>query len=730
MGVVFACRHLGLNKDYALKLLPGGKVSAGAWQRLTVEASALARLNHSHIVGIHNMGIHAEQSPYYVMDLLSGETLEDCLRASGPLDIDLAIKLFIRVADALNQAHQQGIVHRDIKPSNFAVIRDPGDQITGLKIIDFGIARLSDPEGGKARLAGQGLTATGAVFGTPYYMSPEQCRGERVDARADIYSFGCTLYETLVGRPPFKGATAIDTFSLHMSEPPPALSDMIEIEDAGDQSQTEDPEREARSALVEGLQAILLKALAKNPNERYQAMSQVKLDLERIKSGKPPLVAGALFAPASFGRASAEPVDDLSVDTGEHDYATVPPGDKIATLLSPGRLLALACTAMVALVVAMCFMLYRPGKPSVSTQNTMSSHVYVARSHSRASTDSGQLDRQMLIDSAMPESANLGQLLGMEGSITQTGADKDDVKRLNAFDLLSIKNHENAFKREMDTICQPAWFEKPFYVPAKKAFVFPETVIFGAISINGAKPVQAVGTIKKPQNADVTFYWPFCNHRWGLLNKFKSDDLTGLDGCFLEPDKVVGLVSKWTRLRELSFFNPLIKAMPNYEKHYDESMVTPDVLPLLEKLPHLQVLGLCGALSSDDVLSMPLLHRLKGLRLKRLMHYQDFLPHLVQYPNLQELWLVGSPVTDEQLDNLIAMPNLQRLKILRSKLTPASAAKFKAMKHLKELTIDRNNWTEEQKAYFKSVIPFVKYEKVVDTDYWVAVPAKYLKPKD
>ncbi len=116
------------------------------------------------------------------MDLLSGETLDVRLqRKNGPLDRDLALDLFIQVADALSSAHQQGIVHRDIKPSNLMLIRNSQNQITSIKIVDFGIARLS-----KHGFAAQSQTATGLVFGTPYYMSPEQCQGLRVDQRSDI----------------------------------------------------------------------------------------------------------------------------------------------------------------------------------------------------------------------------------------------------------------------------------------------------------------------------------------------------------------------------------------------------------------------------------------------------------------------------------------------------------------------------------------------------------------
>ncbi|MBA4079591.1 MAG: hypothetical protein C0508_31485, partial [Cyanobacteria bacterium PR.023] len=225
MGVVFSCTHLVLQKDYALKFLLASDLSSEAWSRFQVEAKALARLNHRGIVGIHNMGVHHGRAqgddiecdtPYYVMDLLSGENLDDLLRKSGPLTLKQALDYFIQVADALHSAHAQGIVHRDIKPSNLMLLRDKNEHITQIKVVDFGIARVNRSGHGS-----QSQTATGLVFGTPYYMSPEQCRGERVDQRADIYSFGCTLFEALTGEPPFKGNNAFQTFMMHQGDDAP-----------------------------------------------------------------------------------------------------------------------------------------------------------------------------------------------------------------------------------------------------------------------------------------------------------------------------------------------------------------------------------------------------------------------------------------------------------------------------------------------------------------------------
>lgn len=263
MGLVFSCRHLTLGQDYALKLLDGNDVTDEHWKRFRTEAMALAKLNHAGIVSIYNMGIDAGQWPYYVMELLSGETMASLIEAEGRLPVNEALGYFIQLADALYCAHQQGIIHRDIKPSNIMLVREGGRKISRVKLVDFGIARLS-----KTVFANQSQTATGLIFGTPSYMSPEQCQGLKVDQRSDVYSFGCTFFEALTGAVPFAGSTPVEIFMQHLSHPVPSLTS------------------KGKTAFSPALELVVAKMLSKDAADRYENMEQVKHDLERILHGK------------------------------------------------------------------------------------------------------------------------------------------------------------------------------------------------------------------------------------------------------------------------------------------------------------------------------------------------------------------------------------------------------------------------------------------------------------
>lgn len=266
MGVVFHCQHLILGKEYALKLLAADKLSAESWTRFQSEAKALARLHHPGVVGIHNMGIDAQECPYYVMDLLEGESLSQLIKANHRLPQARVLSIFIQLADALDSAHQQGIIHRDIKPSNVMVLSEKsGDKV---KLVDFGIARLSNRDVSGA-FNSQNKTAAGTVFGTPYYMSPEQSLGKPVDNRSDIYSLGCALFEALTGIPPFCGANAFETILMHQSNEAPSLNSVY-------------PEGKFPSSL----ESAVAKMLKKNVDERYQSMKQVGHDLSRVAAGK------------------------------------------------------------------------------------------------------------------------------------------------------------------------------------------------------------------------------------------------------------------------------------------------------------------------------------------------------------------------------------------------------------------------------------------------------------
>ncbi|MBP6351582.1 MAG: serine/threonine protein kinase, partial [Candidatus Obscuribacter sp.] len=185
MGVVFHCQHIMLGKEYALKILAADSITLDSWNRFQSEAKALARLHHPGVVSIHNMGIDNQQCPYYVMDLLSGQSLAQIIEQKHRLPVDQAVKIFIQLADALDAAHQQDIIHRDIKPSNVMVYQESGKE--RVKIVDFGIARLNTGRHNyilKTEVESQNQTMAGAVFGTPYYMSPEQGAGQPLDHRS------------------------------------------------------------------------------------------------------------------------------------------------------------------------------------------------------------------------------------------------------------------------------------------------------------------------------------------------------------------------------------------------------------------------------------------------------------------------------------------------------------------------------------------------------------------
>ena len=278
MGNVYRVTHTIMQSEYALKTLSPDKISEAGWQRFKNEAQAIARLNHKNVVGIYNLGLHDGYLPYYVMDLLKGRSLFDELRAKGPLPIDYALPLFKEVVEGIGHAHKKGIVHRDIKPANIMLL-DEAQANSKIKIVDFGIVKLS-----KAGTTAQQLTNAGEIFGSPYYMSPEQCQGGKIDARSDIYSLGCTIYECLTGVPPYRGNSALETMLMHQNNAIPTLqkgAKGIEFSAA--------------------LENFVAKMIAKAPINRYQSMDKVSEDLSAILAGQTPTTSLSGAAQQALG---------------------------------------------------------------------------------------------------------------------------------------------------------------------------------------------------------------------------------------------------------------------------------------------------------------------------------------------------------------------------------------------------------------------------------------------
>lgn len=263
MGVVYLAEQMSLKKQVALKILAPELVNEQSWLRFKAEAKTLAALNHSALVKVYDLGVHENTIPYYAMDFLQGQSLEEILAKDGPLPLRQALTIFIEVLEGLAYAHRNGIVHRDLKPGNIMLCTVNGAQ--SVKILDFGISKLIGPHAARA----QSLTAVGEIFGSPFYMSPEQCTGSTVDARSDIYSLGCTLIEVLTGFVPFEGEEFIETVMMHQEEPPPLLADL-----------------ELGLKYPVELDFVLAKCLAKHPQDRYQSAKEMALDLGRVLDGK------------------------------------------------------------------------------------------------------------------------------------------------------------------------------------------------------------------------------------------------------------------------------------------------------------------------------------------------------------------------------------------------------------------------------------------------------------
>ena len=218
MGVVFRGRDSRLQRDVALKLLPDNFASdPDRLSRFQREAQVLASLNHANIAQIYGLE-QVNGSTCIVMELVEGQTLAERLK-NGPLSYDEVLDICRQVADALSTAHERGIVHRDLKPANIKLT--PNGTV---KVLDFGLAKAIGSKGSDASLASMPTLATGSIVGsivgTPGYMSPEQARGKEVDARTDIWAFGCIVYEMLTARQAFDGETVTDVVAKIVTSPP------------------------------------------------------------------------------------------------------------------------------------------------------------------------------------------------------------------------------------------------------------------------------------------------------------------------------------------------------------------------------------------------------------------------------------------------------------------------------------------------------------------------------
>ena len=292
MGEVYLALHPLIGRKVAIKiLLPEWSTDPETLARFFNEARATTQIHHPGIVDILDFGTHSSGGAYIVMELLGGESLAAALKRLRRLPLEAVVGLSRQIAQAVGAAHAQYIIHRDLKPDNVFLVPDPSSPLgLQVKVLDFGIAKLAGDAGANVK------TRTGAMMGTPLYMSPEQCSGRgQVDHRADIYALGCMMYEMACGRTPIVGGSLYEVITAQLMQQPP-------------------PPRSFTPTLPGDLEALILRALAKRPEQRQHSMSELVGELDRVSGGRYATLQGfskagiaTLLEPMPTGSAAALP---------------------------------------------------------------------------------------------------------------------------------------------------------------------------------------------------------------------------------------------------------------------------------------------------------------------------------------------------------------------------------------------------------------------------------------
>jgi len=257
MGVVYRARDRKLDEVVALKVLRREMMiqDETLLDRFKQEIRLARKITHRNVLRTHDFG-ESEGTPYISMEYLEGVTLKELVKNKGALPSGVGLSIAKQMCQGLEAAHHQGVVHRDIKPQNMLILPETGE----LKVMDFGIARVSSMEAGAS-----GLTTAGTVMGTPDYMPPEQAQGGAADFRSDIYSLGVVLYEIFTGKLPFTGDTIMKIILGHIQTPPI-------------------PPRMTNPRILPELEAVILRCMAKGPDARYQKVDEILDDLSEVSS--------------------------------------------------------------------------------------------------------------------------------------------------------------------------------------------------------------------------------------------------------------------------------------------------------------------------------------------------------------------------------------------------------------------------------------------------------------
>ena len=619
MGAVYLAQHTGLQRSFALKVLLPDLVNEQTWQRFKAEARTIAALNHPTIVKVYDLGIHENSLPFYSMDYVTGITLEDYLIEEGALSVEHAVQIFSQVLEGLAYAHRNGIVHRDIKPANIMFGTLGKNALDGVKILDFGIAKLLHSDSGK-----QGLTMAGEVFGSPFYMSPEQSIGGHVDARSDIYSLGCAFFEALTLNVPFDAELPFDILTMHQSNTPPRLNDFSQDSEFSD-----------------SLECVIAKCLAKLPDERYQSAKELVLDLERIKDGKDlskyPHLARQFAELGGIDSATRFSFDD-------HENRHEPRVDKKLLDQSAVRLSLVFMLGVFPIILGLSFWV-------MSSINALKEQPRYAHQLNESSGS--------IVD--MKDNNSIAEV-NDEGVLTQK------------FDPATAKTIEAYLK----TRTAPYAAHPPNAIKGKKYFDFPSEFSLGNIRFiaPGLKAAQASATGKMmlPADSSVDFTSnPNTAQYPELFKFFQADDLN-----FVQLYKYAG---KSIPLKYLQHLTGIVGLdLANHES-------TNDDVAVIEKFRHLKSLKLgLNSIKGKVLAQCAILPQLKGLTINRIDDCMPVLKVLLKAKKIYYLGLVGN-LRPAEIRLVSQLTSLDTLSLVNMQLTDDDCKLLSGLENLKLLEI-------------------------------------------
>ncbi|CAN5612497.1 hypothetical protein BH11CYA1_BH11CYA1_38850 [soil metagenome] len=666
MGFVYKVEHMMMAKVLALKILRSEQVSEEVWKRFRIEAQAIARLDHANVVRIYDMSQTEAGLPYYTMDLLDGESLADYLDEYYRLSVREALPIFRQVCAGLAYAHDRGIIHRDIKPGNIMLLADAKENAPPIvKIVDFGIAKLTSFDNG----FGQGLTRPGEVFGSPLYMSPEQCSGQQLDHRTDMYSVGVTMFQALTGRPPLLGKTAIETTAMHQSVVPPAMAGVIELE-----------EGEEPIFFPSQLEEIVARLLAKSPNDRFDSLADVAMELLALERGE-----------VRRGQVSSAGARSTSADSGMAPYAVAESARRRAGYInsqvltfgqtetgSEGHarrqsktiLLALASLALLVIVVgAIALIVFRPTAPNPKIETSKELSLLI----SDVRTEPILTDVGAIINDAAP----LGKV-------------NSEQARLITDYLASHKQYYSTARAGK--------------AQGPQVFEFPATFCLGKFSYSLASGVvskMATGRliVEKPRSCLLEAE-PLVAQYPALLERFRPEEISWLELNRIDV-KSAKLFASIVHLSSITHLVVTGGAIDSSDLKYLEKLplldhlevsgekIKGDDLANSKCLSHLQILSVAKLANPT-----PLLKKLSELNCLKILNVdyselgkQDCI-YLAKMTNLKELSMKGNPVTDDDLKPLVALQNLTSIDMKNcEKLTKRSVTTLGKLKNLVVITV-------------------------------------------